>query len=137
MSKEKPLNDKQRLFVLGVFEGKNATQAYLDAGYKVKESVAAANASRMLKNANISAYLEELRTSREEKTKLNFDRKRERLAQIAETGADPDALRAIQIDNLMMGHNKPTEFKGEVTLKAIMDEIAPARGLPGKRKELE
>ena len=55
------LSVKQEKFCLEYAKSGNQTQAYLKAGYSVKnDATAAANASRMLKNANVKARLAEL-----------------------------------------------------------------------------
>lgn len=53
------LRGKQKIFCDNYLaNGLNATKAYLDAGYKVKsEATARANASRLLTNANVRAYI--------------------------------------------------------------------------------
>lgn len=55
------LSVKQEKFCLEYAKTGNQTQAYIKAGYNVKnEETAAANASRLLKNANVKARLAEL-----------------------------------------------------------------------------
>lgn len=55
------LSVKQEKFCLEYAKSGNQTQAYIKAGYNVKnDETAAANASRMLKNANVKARLAEL-----------------------------------------------------------------------------
>lgn len=55
------LSVKQERFCLEYAKTGNQTQAYIKAGYNVKnEETAAANASRLLKNANVKARLAEL-----------------------------------------------------------------------------
>lgn len=41
-----------------------------------------------------------------------------------------DRLRAIQVDNLMTGDNKPVRFEGEVTLHTIFQALNGTTGLP-------
>ena len=64
----------------------NATQAYMKV-YKTckKEETARTNASRMLTNANIKKYIEELRLKVEEKAIVNIDMVVKELAAIAFT----------------------------------------------------
>lgn len=64
------LTDKQKRFADEYLIDMNATQAYLRAGYKVKEEVARANASRLLTNANVSAYIKERQEELSKKTEL-------------------------------------------------------------------
>ena len=58
MSSMKKLTQKQQRFVDEYIISGNATQSYLKAGYKVSESVAATNASKMLRNAKVKDELE-------------------------------------------------------------------------------
>lgn len=54
------LTDQQKKFADNYIMSGNATQSYLDAGYKVKsDSVARANASRLLTNANVLDYIKD------------------------------------------------------------------------------
>lgn len=57
MSSITKLTQKQRRFIDEYIISGNATQAYLKAGYKVSESVARRNASRLLTNADIKAAI--------------------------------------------------------------------------------
>lgn len=53
------LRGKQRKFADNYIKSGNATEAYVNAGYKVRSNeTARANASRMLTNANVKAYIE-------------------------------------------------------------------------------
>lgn len=55
----KGLNDRQRLFALGLAEGKSATQAYVDAGFS--ENGAAQGAERLLRNVEVRRLRDEAR----------------------------------------------------------------------------
>ncbi|RMC35983.1 terminase small subunit [Lactobacillus sp. ESL0236] len=64
------LKGKQKKFADEYIKSGNATEAYVNAGYKVKNNeTARANASRMLTNANVKAYIES-RMKRLESAKL-------------------------------------------------------------------
>ena len=53
------LRGKQRKFADNYIKSGNATEAYVNAGYKVRSNeTARANASRLLTNANVKAYIE-------------------------------------------------------------------------------
>ena len=53
------LRGKQRKFADNYIKSGNATEAYVNAGYKVSSNeTARANASRLLTNANVKAYIE-------------------------------------------------------------------------------
>lgn len=58
MSSITKLTQKQRRFIDEYIISGNATQAYLKARYKVSESVARRNASRLLTNADVKAEIE-------------------------------------------------------------------------------
>ena len=56
------LSEQQERFCQLIVQGKNQTDAYMEAGYKCKgPDVAKVNASRLLTNANIVARVAELR----------------------------------------------------------------------------
>ena len=53
------LRGKRRKFADNYIKSGNATEAYVNAGYKVRSNeTARANASRLLTNANVKAYIE-------------------------------------------------------------------------------
>lgn len=53
------LRGKQRKFADNYIKSGNATEAYVNAGYKVRSNeTARANASRLLTNANVKSYIE-------------------------------------------------------------------------------
>ena len=53
------LRGKQRKFADNYIKSGNATEAYVNAGYKVRSNeTARANASRLLTNANVKTYIE-------------------------------------------------------------------------------
>lgn len=51
---------------------------------------------------------------------------------------DPvDRIRAIQVDNLMTGDNKPVRFEGEITLNGIFKALVSSTGLPSADEVIE
>lgn len=48
-----------------------------------------------------------------------------------------DRIRAIQVDNLMTGDNKPVRFEGEITLHGIFTALASTTGLPDPNEVFE
>lgn len=51
---------------------------------------------------------------------------------------DPvDRIRAIQVDNLMTGDNKPVRFEGEITLHGIFQALKGTTGLPAPDEVIE
>lgn len=53
------LTDIQKKFIDNYIETGNATQSYIDAGYKARGNSAEANASRLLRNVKAREYIEE------------------------------------------------------------------------------
>lgn len=91
---DKPLNDKAIIFCHKMAEGMAQTVAYQEA-FKIKNyESAAASACRLLKNAKVKSYLEELRNEVREKAVLSIQEKREYLAEILRT-----PIRKIQQDS--------------------------------------
>ena len=70
--KKKALSQLQKRFCEAYVasEDSNAAAAYVKAGYKAKGHVAESNASRLLKNAEVRKYIEELRKPAVEQAKL-------------------------------------------------------------------
>ena len=65
---------------------------------------------------------------------MTRQRKRELLCDAAEDAEKwSDRLNAITIDNRMTGDDAPIRLEGEITLKGILDGIAPSVGLPPER----
>ena len=48
-----------------------------------------------------------------------------------------DRIRAIQVDNLMTGDNKPVRFEGEITLHGIFQALNSTTGLPDPNEVFE
>ena len=70
---EKILTDKQQMFCLEYVKDFNGGGAYLRAGYNVSEKVANTNASRLLTNANVSKYVELLKSDIVKRTEIDID----------------------------------------------------------------
>ncbi len=107
---------------------------YTEAGYRQRGSSADVSACQTLKLPKVQAYLAALRQPDDDKRVLSRQRKRERLADIAEARIDgvrpSDIISAITTDNLMTGENQPVRVEGEFTFRAILEAIAPTTGLP-------
>lgn len=61
------LSEQQKRFADYYIETGNATQSYHNAGYKAKGKSAEVNASRLLANAKVRAYVDELIAKKDEK----------------------------------------------------------------------
>lgn len=68
MDEAENLNARQFRFALGIIEGKTGEQAYVDAGYKARDAVARTNASKLLTNPNVSAFIHSKRGQLEQET---------------------------------------------------------------------
>lgn len=78
------LNPKQTKFCELYVKTGNATQSYLEAGYKVKnDETARANSSVLLTNPNVRAYIESLQKALSASTKITTERLMEETAKIA------------------------------------------------------
>ena len=77
------MTPKQQRFVDEYLIDLNATQAYLRAGYKVKETSARVQASRLLADPNIARAIEAAKKKRSERTQITQDRVLQEIARIA------------------------------------------------------
>ena len=128
-----PLSSQQRKFCEEyVNNGLNGTKAYLSA-YKSckKETTAMSNASRLLRNAKILEYVEELQEKLKEKAIMSEEERMIWLSKVVqgeikeigffdgeEVKREPslsDKLKGIDILNKMTGQYV-TKIKGDVTL---------------------
>ena len=66
---ERPLTQKQRAFIDAYMKHGNATQAYIDAGYKASTNlVAGVEGHKLLKNPKIAREIRQLQTAAKEKS---------------------------------------------------------------------
>lgn len=126
---KRPLNIRQERFCELVASGNSATQAYIEAGYKVSEKVAGTNGPRMLQNAGIKARISNLRAPQTKKTLSSRDEKRELLREIfmEKSHKLPDRLRALELDAKLAGQFEPdrTEIDvGQRSLQSIKERAA-------------
>lgn len=136
------LSDQQRRFCEGVVAGLSHVDAYLAAGYQSSGKAAESSASRLLRNAKVAEYVEELR---------------QKAIQVAEqsTGVSKawviDMLRknverAMQAEPVFDSEGKPTgeyRYAGNVanraleligkTLNMFGEGGVPAAAAPGRR----
>ena len=85
-------NRRHECFVQEYLLDLNQTQAYLRAGYKVKDAETAGTmASRLMANAKVRARVEELMAERSRRTGVNADRVVRELARLAFVNA-PDVI---------------------------------------------
>ena len=94
----------------------NATQAYKNAGYKVRsDNIAAVAAARLLRNVKVRKRIDELRRELDSRKIMDAAERRELLTQFArddETGKT-DRLRAVDLLNKMDGiYINKTQVRG-------------------------
>lgn len=77
------LNAQQLRFALSVIEGKPGGKAYVDAGYKARGNAADVNASKLLRNPKVAAFIEKMRGQMQQDTKVTAERVILELARIA------------------------------------------------------
>lgn len=79
-----PITEKQKLFADEYLIDLNATRAYRVAYKSIKtDEAAAVNASRLLRNANVAAYIQQQMDARQIRTEITQDMVIEELAAIA------------------------------------------------------
>lgn len=77
------LTPKQQRFVAEYLVDLNATAAYIRAGYAARGNAAEVNASRLLRNAQVSLSVQDAMKERETRTHITQDRVLQELARIA------------------------------------------------------
>lgn len=145
--RERGLTEKQRNFVRFYAEGGHQREAYRKA-YKdnrLTDATCDANASRLLRNAKVIAFLAELRKKADDDAVLNRRRRMIWLSRVVTTAVDdvdgrsdlcqeksvsefgmrcrmPDKLRAIQELNRMDGAYEPEKLKveGELSFASLL-----------------
>lgn len=118
----------------------------LEKNARVKMAISAANANDVVRavavaGAKGSADLLAAGAVNREVAEVGMTRaeKRKILKKIAnDTRASKvDRIRAIQVDNLMTGDNKPVRFEGEITLNGIFQALKATTGLPDAGELIE
>lgn len=85
MSGAKPLNDRQRRVAELVVSGRPGGRAYEEAGYSARGNNADAEASKLLKQPQMVAYMETLRAEARQRAKMGLDELQEFLADAIRT----------------------------------------------------
>lgn len=77
------LNDRHKKFCEEYVIDLNGAQAYIRAGYKVANGdIAATNANKLLRNAQVQAYIQKLKADRSKRTEITADRVLQELGRI-------------------------------------------------------
>jgi hypothetical protein len=84
------LSEQQAMFAELVVQGKSAVDAYHESGHIGKGNTAYSNASRMLRNARVSRYIQHLRNERQKQYAVELDDVITQL--VAIINADPNEI---------------------------------------------
>lgn len=123
---------KQQRFVDLLLLGTTGKEAYRQAfSSKAKDVVLRVKASEEKKKPAVQAYLAAEQAKAAELVGLTRAEKRRMLRLIAldPNEAASDRLKAIALDNLMTGDNKPVRLEGEITLSAVFRCLQQTTGL--------
>lgn len=120
------LSEQQERFCQLIAQGKNQTDAYVEAGYKCKSpDVAKANASRLIANANVSARIANLRAMAAEATQIDLQwliKKGVDLLLAAEKeGAYGPAISALKEVGILTGYR--VEQRKNENVNRYVDEL--------------
>lgn len=145
MDEAENLNTRQLRFALGVIEGKTEEQAYVDAGYKPRG--ARANASRLIANDSVSAFIESKRGQLEQETDVKAADVIRELARIGlATGRNSwerfsmelrmqDKLRALEMLGKHLGIFEVSDRSDSTLMKQMFDKMTEdAKGYDGSER---
>lgn len=129
------LTDKQRLFIAEYLKDKNATQAYLRAGYKNNPDVADSSAHRLLGNPRIANAIRQAMNRIEKRVMIAAENVLIELGKIA--FADPRKVFAENGD-LLPPKDWPDEIAGAIQAIEIEEIREPYTGdVIGKIKKIK
>jgi len=113
MKKLTPLTDRQRKFCDLILTGISGVDAYIEAGYKVKNrTVAKAAAPRLLRLPQVEAYLTEQREATDALNALSRGELVETLTKIVrERGSDIHPAQAAQMLTRILGWSAPSQVE--------------------------
>jgi len=131
MRKFRTPNSKQKKFVEEYFiNGKSGVDAAIAAGYTNKRNIASNIAKRLLKQASVQRYVDEIRLKANTPVDM-FAWKLEKLVNIVNANMPPDgdnraAIAAIAELNKMEGHYAPTksvrlDLKQNLDMKRMLE----------------
>lgn len=120
------LNDKQELFAQNMAAGQNQAESCINAGYS--KNGAAAAASRLMRNPEILARIEELRT---QSAGLNNHVKSSHAAIPAQMAPDNDPM--LFLEKVMNDKNWPPKLRVDAA-KTLMPYVHARIGEAGKKE---
>lgn len=123
-----PLDPKREKFLALILDGKSPLAAYKKLHPKSSNPAAEVESSRWRNDPKFALRFRWMQKQSETETTLTQSEKREKLAKLVREEAEEvrDIIKAIEVDNVMAGHNKPTEIavSGEIT---VIDKLADLR----------
>lgn len=115
---------------MGYAKSGNATQAYKDAGYKVKDDVVAAScATKLLRNAQVKQRIAEISAQIESRKIMDVEEMQQRLtafARMETTDSEGIAIKAMDLLGKMQGvylQRQEIDINGSIPV-VIRDDIA-------------
>jgi hypothetical protein len=90
-------NSRHERFARWLAEGKSQSEAYKSAGYSAAGNSAEVNAARLLRNAQVSDRVEELKVKAAERTVVTVDGITQRLLNIAKKSEDKDDASLLSV----------------------------------------
>ena len=121
------LNQKQKMFVEAYAKTGNATQSYIDAGYKSKdEESAKAAASRLLTNGNVKEALSKLNEKTEKSTIATLEEIREfHSSTLRDEGLEYQFRQkaADMLTKMGGGYLEKVEHSGKIDINSIAERL--------------
>ena len=102
------LNNKQKAFADYYIESLNATESYKRAYNVVNQSTAEANGSRLLRNAKVKAYIDEIMSAKDESRIASQDEILQILTDIARGITEEEVVQFSQLGEELRTTRKPT-----------------------------
>ena len=102
------LNEKQKAFADYYIESLNATESYKRAYNVVNQSTAEANGSRLLRNAKVKNYIDEIMSAKDESRIASQDEILQILTDIARGITEEEVVQFSQLGEELRTTRKPT-----------------------------
>ena len=129
------LNDKHKRFCEEYLVDLNATQAYIRAGYKVSEKVAAVNAVRLMAKSQVQEYIQVRQAELQKKTQITQERVLAELAAIGFANGS-DFARVVEKPLLDAATGEPTIDRATGKPKTYQDiELMNTDDMPVEKKK--
>jgi phage terminase small subunit len=120
-------NAKHEAFARAIVEGKSGGAAYRAVGYKAKDAAADANASRLLRNAKVSARIAELKGEAAQATIVTAARVLDELAKLAFANM-LDYMRVGSGGDPVFDFSKLTRGQAAALVEVTVEDFLDGRG---------